>query len=108
VKYGGKYKRRGRAAIAKAGMKSTLRILPGLICLFLAMLGSPAWADGIVFAKAVPTTTPDQRAMLQFSNGVERLASVREVSYLMNGGEHQFAATRVDLDSPRLGSPCLR
>jgi len=64
-------------------MKSTLRILPGLICLFLALLGSPAWADGIVFAKAVPTTTPDQRAMLQFSNGVEQL--VIETSFVGTG-----------------------
>jgi len=64
-------------------MKSTPRILSGLICLALTLLGSPAWADGIVFAKAVPTTTPDQRAMLQFSDGIERL--VIETSFVGSG-----------------------
>ena len=64
-------------------MKFLRWVLPGWLGLLLTMLGSPAWADGIVFAKAAPTTTPDQRAMLQFSNGVERL--VIETSYIGSG-----------------------
>lgn len=41
---------------------------------FLSLVWS-AWADGKIFTRAVavPVTTPDQRAMLHFTNGVERL-----------------------------------
>src|SRR3974390_876675 len=56
-----------------------------LILLLLPLLCLTALADGKVFTTAVaaPVTTPDQRAMLQFSNGVERL--VIETSFVGQG-----------------------
>ncbi len=53
--------------------------------LCLISLSSSALADGKVFARAVasPVSTPDQRAMLHFSNGVERL--VIETSFVGQG-----------------------
>jgi hypothetical protein len=45
------------------------------LALILMPFHNPARADGKIFARAVSTsvTTPDQRALLHFSNGVERL-----------------------------------
>jgi hypothetical protein len=56
-----------------------------LTLLSLPLLCLTALADGKVFTTAVaaPVTTPDQRAMLQFSNGVERL--VIETSFVGQG-----------------------
>jgi len=56
------------------------------VCLLLLawpLFYSPARADGYVFAQAAPTKTPDQRALLQYANGVERL--VIETSFIGQG-----------------------
>ena len=60
-----------------------------LFCLWLGVACGSCWADGKVFreAVAVPVRTPDQRALLHFSNGVERL--VIETSVV--GGGTNFA-----------------
>ena len=55
----------------------------GLFVFLLLLFSSSAWADGKVFARAVAVTTPDQRAMLYYSNGVEKL--VIETSFLGEG-----------------------
>ena len=59
------------------------RWLLQVVCLVLASCS--AFADGKIFARvaAVPVITPDQRAMLYFSNGVERL--VVETSFIGEG-----------------------
>jgi hypothetical protein len=51
----------------------------------LVMVSFSAFADGKIFARvaAVPVATPDQRAMLHFSNDVERL--VIETSFIGEG-----------------------
>jgi hypothetical protein len=56
-----------------------------LIVSFLFLTHSHAFADGKVFSRAVaaPVKTPDQQAMLYFSNGVERL--VIETSFVGEG-----------------------
>jgi hypothetical protein len=66
-------------------MRSTLGKYVWLAFLLLPLLCSSSWADGKIFSRAltVPLTTPDQRAMLQFSNGVERL--VIETSFVGEG-----------------------
>jgi hypothetical protein len=53
--------------------------------LALVLLSFSAFADGKIFARAaaVPVAIPDQRAMLYFSNGVERL--VIETSFIGQG-----------------------
>jgi hypothetical protein len=70
-------------------MKLAQMCLMRLLCSFLPLLCSSAWADGKVFSRAlaVPVKTPDQRASLCFSNGVERL--VIETSFV--GGGTNFA-----------------
>ena len=64
-------------------MTGALSRILGLL-LLLAWVGA-AWADGKVMGRMVATsvTTPDQRAMLHFSNGVERL--VIETSLVGDG-----------------------
>src|SRR3974390_2070687 len=56
-----------------------------LLTFLLPLISSSAWAAGKVFARAIasPVATPDQRAMLFFSNGVERL--VIETSFVGEG-----------------------
>src|SRR5215472_6751106 len=75
----------GANVVFKADMSSTLRKPFWLTLLSLPLLCLTAFADGKVFTTAVaaPVTTPDQRAMLQFSNGVERL--VIETSFVGQG-----------------------
>ena len=60
-----------------------------LLCVWAGVTCGSCWADGKVFreAVAVPVRTPDQRALLHFSNGVERL--VIETSVV--GGGTNFA-----------------
>ncbi len=55
------------------------------LCAFLVLIPLLAGADGKVFTRAVavPVTTPDQRALLYFTNGVERL--VIETSFVGEG-----------------------
>jgi hypothetical protein len=59
--------------------------LTRLFLLAVPALCSSAWADGKVFARVASTsvTTPDQQALLYFSNGVERL--VIETSFIGHG-----------------------
>jgi hypothetical protein len=55
-------------------MGPLLRYFRLMVFLFLSGFVLSAWADGVVISRAVVVPTiPDQRAMLQFSNGVERL-----------------------------------
>lgn len=84
-------KRPLRAFVAEGGaaggfgsrVTGALSRILGLL-LLLAWVGA-AWADGKVMGRMVATsvTTPDQRAMLHFSNGVERL--VIETSLVGDG-----------------------
>jgi len=55
-------------------MGQILRYIRLLVFLSISGFALSAWADGVVISRAVIVPTiPDQRAMLQFSNGVERL-----------------------------------
>ncbi|MDB6027191.1 MAG: hypothetical protein JWM68_3414 [Verrucomicrobiales bacterium] len=71
------------SSATKDGVKQVLWLL--LISLGILYLCPSVFADGKVFthAVAVPAKTPDQRAMLHFDKGVERL--VIETSFVAEG-----------------------